>query len=204
MTRCPEPENLQASEGLGDRIELTWDAVDHSDLVGYNVLRGKWENGDFEILNGEPIIETTFTDLSVPDNDVYWYYVTAVFAGDYGQAESFASNCDSGSIEDLTGIGDEPAAVPGQFFISQNYPNPFNPATTISYGLPHDAEVRIEIYNVLGQKVRTLANDHQTAGYRTVIWDGNDDSGNQVSTGIYFYRLEAGDFHASRKMLLIK
>lgn len=204
MTRCPEPENLEASEGLGDRIELTWDAVDHPDMVGYNVLRGKWESGDFEMLNEEPITETTFTDLSVPDNDVYWYYVTAVYSGDYGEAESFASNYDSGSIDDLTGTDDDLLVIPEHFFISQNYPNPFNPATTISYGLPDDADVRIEIYNILGQNVRTLADEHQAAGYRAVIWDGNDASGNQVSSGIYFYRIEAGDFHASKKMVMIK
>jgi hypothetical protein len=204
MTRCPEPENLEASEGLGDRIELTWDAVDHPDLDGYNILRGKWESGDFEMLNETPITETTFTDLSVPDNDVYWYYVTAVYSGDYGEAESFASNYDSGSIEDLTGTDDDHLVIPEHFFISQNYPNPFNPVTTISYGLPDDADVRIEIYNILGQNVRTLADEHQAAGYRAVIWDGNDDSGNQVSSGIYFYRIEAGDFHASKKMVLIK
>ncbi|MEE8417499.1 MAG: C25 family cysteine peptidase, partial [candidate division Zixibacteria bacterium] len=204
MTRCPRPENLEASEGLGDRIELTWDAVDHPDMVGYNVLRGKWESSDFEMLNEEPITETTFTDLSVPDNDVYWYYITAVYSGDYGEAESFASNYDSGTMEDLTGTDDERFIVPENFFISQNYPNPFNPVTTISYGLPGGADVRIEIYNILGQNVRTLVDERQAAGYRSIIWDGNDDSGNQVSTGVYFYRIEADDYHASKKMLLIK
>ncbi len=204
MTRCPIPENLEASEGLGDRIELTWDAVVHPDIDGYNVFRGKWENGDFEMLNDAPVTETSFTDFAVPDNDVYWYHVTALYSGDYGEAESFASNYDSGSTEDPTGTDDDLLVVPEQFFISQNYPNPFNPATTISYGLPDDADVRIEIYNILGQNVRTLVDEHQAAGYRSVIWDGNDDSGNQVSTGVYFYRIEAGVFNASRKMLLIK
>ena len=204
ITRCPAPENLEASEGLGDRIELTWDAVDHPDLDGYNVLRGKWENGDTEMLNDEPVTETSFSDLSVPDNDVYWYHVTAVYSGDYGEAESFASNYDSGTMEDLTGIDDDLPAVPEHFFISQNYPNPFNPVTTISYGLPDDADVRIEIYNILGQNVHTLIDERQAAGYRSVIWDGNDDSGNQVSTGVYFYRIEADYYHASKKMLLIK
>ena len=204
MTRCPRPENLDASEGLGDRIELAWDAVDHPDMIGYNILRGKWESGDFEMLNEEPITETTFTDLSVPDNDVYWYYITAVYSGDYGEAESFASNHDSGTMEDLTGTDDERLIVPENFFISQNYPNPFNPVTTISYGLPAGADVRIEIYNILGQNVRTLVDERQAAGYRSVIWDGNDDSGNQVSTGVYFYRIEADDYQASKKMLLIK
>jgi hypothetical protein len=204
LSGCPIPENLEASEGLQDRIELTWDAVDHADLVGYNVFRGKWENGDFEMLNDEFVLETSFTDMDVPDSDVYWYYVTAVFAGDYGDAESMASEHDSGSTEIITAVDDDLPSVPEDFFLSSNYPNPFNPSTTISYGLPADADVRVEIYNLLGQNVRTLVDEHQSAGYKAVIWDGRDNSGSSVSTGVYFYRIEAGKFQASRKMLLIK
>jgi hypothetical protein len=204
MTRCLIPDNLEASEGLGDRIELTWEAVDHQDLDGYNIFRDKWESGAFEMLNDEPVTETNFSDITVPDNDVYWYYVTAVYSGSYGDAESFASDSDSGTMDDLTGTDDNLLVVPENFFISQNYPNPFNPATTVSYGLPDDADVRIKIYNILGQNVRTLVDERQAAGYRSVVWDGNDDSGNQVSTGVYFYRIEADDYHASKKMLMIK
>ena len=78
-------------------------------------------------------------------------------------------------------------------------PNPFNPQTTISYGLPNDSDVRIDIFNVLGQQVVTLVDEYQTAGYKSVVWDGSN-----VSSGVYFYTIQAGDHHASKKMLLIK
>jgi hypothetical protein len=204
LTQCPIPENLTASEGLGDRIELTWDAIVHEDLVGYDVYRAAWENGEFQMLNVDPVSGESFTDSEVPDNDVYWYYVTAVFAGDFGDAESFASNKESGSLDVITDIDDDRISVPDNFFLSQNYPNPFNPSTTLSYGLSSDSDVRIRIYNVLGQNVRTLVDEHQTAGFKSVIWDGSDDSGDRVSTGVYFYTIEAGNYHDSRKMLLIK
>lgn len=202
--QCPVAENLAASEGLGDRIEVTWDAVDHPDLVGYNVFRSAWQNGVYEMLNTDPVSGESFTDTDVPDNNVYWYYVTAMFTGDYGDAESFASNIDYGSLEEVTGVEDNQPSVPDQFYLSQNYPNPFNPTTTISYGLPADSDVRIMIFNVLGQRVRTLVDERQAAGYKAVVWDGHDNSGNSVSSGVYFYTIEAGSYSSSKKMLLLK
>ena len=88
--------------------------------------------------------------------------------------------------------------------LSQNYPNPFNPATQISYSLPKNCNVIIVIYNVLGQKVKTLVDEFQTAGYKTVHWDGKDDQGNEVASGVYFYKLKAGDFSETKKMILMK
>jgi hypothetical protein len=93
---------------------------------------------------------------------------------------------------------------PTEFDLRQNYPNPFNPATTIQYALPRASEVSVAIYNVLGQRVRSLVNEHQDPGYKTVWWDGKDDGGNEVSSGVYFYRIEAGDFVQSKKMTLLK
>ncbi len=201
---CPQPANLSASEALGDHIQLTWDAVVHDDLVGYDVHRAQWENAEFEKLNAEPIADITYSDSNVPGSGLYWYYVTAVFAGDFGDAESFGSNKDSGSLDDPTGVNDDQPSIPGEFFIAQNYPNPFNPATNLSYGLAADSDVRIEVFNILGQNVRTLVDERQTAGYKSVIWDGQDDAGKRVASGVYFYTIEAGGFHESRKMLLVK
>ena len=101
---------------------------------------------------------------------------------------------DSGPIADL----------PDGFKLGQNYPNPFNPSTTIDYSLPRNSEVRIDVFNVLGQRVRQLVNESQPAGNHSVVWDGADDRGRQVSSGFYLYRIIAGDYKYSRKMLMLK
>jgi hypothetical protein len=94
---------------------------------------------------------------------------------------------------------------PEAFALRNNYPNPFNPSTTIKYALPEASYVQLEVYNVVGQVVRTLVADHQNAGRYVVQWDASDDSGQSLSSGIYFYRLQAGgEFLDVKKMLLLK
>ncbi|MFQ6673172.1 MAG: T9SS type A sorting domain-containing protein [Fidelibacterota bacterium] len=97
------------------------------------------------------------------------------------------------------------AEVPRRFILRQNYPNPFNPVTTINFDLPNDGVVSLTVYNLLGQKVATLTNDFRRAGRHTVTWDGRNDLGQAVSTGVYLYRIDAGgDFSATKKMILLK
>ena len=94
---------------------------------------------------------------------------------------------------------------PEVFGLANNYPNPFNPATTIKYSLPQAADVELTVYNVVGQAVRTLVAEHQSAGRYVVEWDATNDSGHSLSSGMYFYRLEAGgEFLETKKMLLLK
>ncbi len=90
------------------------------------------------------------------------------------------------------------------FELFQNYPNPFNPATTISYQLPVSTEVELTIYNLLGQQTRTLVSSKQPAGAYQLEWDGRDNAGSEVASGIYVYRLKTDDFTRSRKMLLLR
>ncbi|MFZ0392176.1 MAG: FlgD immunoglobulin-like domain containing protein, partial [Calditrichia bacterium] len=94
--------------------------------------------------------------------------------------------------------------LPKTFAVQQNYPNPFNPSTEIRYALPADEQVLIEIYNSLGQKVNTLVSARQKAGYYTVTWHGSNDSGQPVSSGVYFYRVAAGSQQVIKKMMLLK
>ena len=90
------------------------------------------------------------------------------------------------------------------FNLIGNYPNPFNPETTISYQLPEDSEVELIIYNIKGQKVKTLINEILPAGEHSVIWNGRDSYGNRVGSGIYFYKLKASERSKVKKMLLFK
>jgi hypothetical protein len=102
---------------------------------------------------------------------------------------------------------DENSAGIESFELSQNYPNPFNPVTSIHYSVSNKSKAThtsLKIYNILGQQVRTLVDGFQKAGNFEVIWDGRDDEGNDLSSGIYFYTLVADDYRSTRKMTFLK
>ena len=95
-------------------------------------------------------------------------------------------------------------AIPEAYGLSQNMPNPFNPSTTISYEVPESGAVKLVVYNLLGQQVRTLVNDNIEAGYHTIVWDGADEFNRQVASGIYIYKMHAGAFNATKRMMFLK
>jgi len=146
---------------------------------------------------------------SAPLGD-YFYWV---FCGDYPSvlidSAGFPFEVIAGVLTDtedngwlLTGLfreGDDLTDLPSQFALLHNYPNPFNARTVINYQLPVRSSVRLEVYNLLGKKVATLVDAEEQAGYRSVSWDGSG-----VSSGIYFYKLMAGDFTETKRMMLIK
>lgn len=107
-------------------------------------------------------------------------------------------------LEVQTSYNDVPAELPSVFSLAQNYPNPFNIETTISFALPREVEVNMRIYNITGQLIRTLINRRMEAGQYRMNWDGKDDDGSVVSSGIYFYQIIADDFIASKKMVMMK
>jgi hypothetical protein len=109
----------------------------------------------------------------------------------------------------LIPVGEKSPSIPVAFELNQNYPNPFNPSTTISFSLPSASgggysPTTLRIYNVLGRRVRTLVDEPLAAGTHDVVWDGRDDQGNQVASGIYFYKLRSGDFEDTKKMVMMK
>lgn len=105
---------------------------------------------------------------------------------------------------DALAADDDEGAVPYTYGLQQNYPNPFNPSTTVLYSLAKKAEVKLIVYNVLGQQVKTLVNGEQEANEYEVIWHGDDDRGHGVASGIYFYRLVTDEFVATKKMVLMR
>ncbi|EQB63012.1 MAG: hypothetical protein RBG1_1C00001G0591 [candidate division Zixibacteria bacterium RBG-1] len=96
------------------------------------------------------------------------------------------------------------AGLPKIFSLSQNYPNPFNAVTVISFALPKTGHVKLEVYNILGQKVKDLVDEVVTAGYKKVVWDGKNNGGNDVASGVYFYRIKTQEFVEVMKMTLLK
>lgn len=169
---------------------------------------------------------TTFSvNVSDPDGDpiVYTWKVDGIV--EKTGAENFltktfaftsASKVVTAIYQDSVGLKDstlwqftitevEEAGLLTRFDLGQNYPNPFNPSTTIKFGLPKEAPVTLEIYNVLGVKVRTLiAGETMSAAFHTLVWDGKNNGGIAVPSGVYLYRVHADQFQASKKMTLIK
>lgn len=116
-----------------------------------------------------------------------------------GEYAAFSTNI-------VTDVGEDPQGpvVPFHFELSQNYPNPFNPTTTIRYSLSHLSRVKVEVFNIVGQRVRTLVDQIEKAGSHTLLWNGTDDSGTPVATGVYLYRFQTDSFTQTKKMLLIR
>ena len=170
--------------------------------IEYSIIEGGWpgegnldsdplfvdpENGDFNLLAGSPCINAGDPDGPLdPDGSV----------ADIG-AYYYAAPMD---VEE----GDDEYGLPRSFVVTQNYPNPFNPVTAIEYSLPQRSSVRIDIFNLLGQRVKILVDREEPAGSYTVAWNGTNSHGQSVSTGVYFYRFQAGYYVETKKMLLLK
>ena len=139
--------------------------------------------------------DTLFFKLYQPEEDLTRQVEeTAIFNSD-----EINGNLESPFMFTALPIDDE--LVPYSFYLNQNYPNPFNPETTIEYGLPNNEKVKLFIYNILGQKIKTLVNTDQKAGRYKVTFSGTNPT---LPNGVYFYYLKAGSFKTTRKMLILK
>jgi len=130
---------------------------------------------------------------------------------DYSGNDSFTftvcdnSLCDTATVFiTIHALSVDELSLPTEYAIHQNYPNPFNPVTTLRYDLPENGLVNIIIYDMLGKNVKTLINQTQDAGYKSVIWDATNDYGKPVSAGIYLYQIQAGEYIQTKKMVLLK
>ena len=152
--------------------------------------------------NGNISVDPKFCDALVGDYTIMDSSPCHVDnAGACGQIGAFGQGCATG-----TGVDDEPGtgAVPLAFAVEPNFPNPFNPATTIRFSLPAPGRVSVRIYDVAGHVVRTLVDEVRDAAVHEVVWAGRDDHGHAVSSGVYFYRVTAGDHDVTERMALIK
>jgi hypothetical protein len=129
-------------------------------------------------------------------------FVQGVFLFSFGTHKIEIRNL--ADIGTATGVRDAVAAQPLAYGLEQNYPNPFNPETRIYFSLPDYQHVSLVIYNSLGQQVRTLVNTPYAPGRHVVNWDGRNQAGQMMPSGVYFYRIKAGDFIAHKRMLLVK
>jgi hypothetical protein len=186
-------EQVISPEGL----TLRWLANTEPDLGGYAVYRGASE--DFE--PGPDNLIAVPSDTMLFDSEWRWDsgYYYKVSAIDIHENESSFAHLSS---TDVTGI-DSPD-IPRAKYLSQNHPNPFNPSTTIAFGLDEPADMTLVIYDVAGRVVRTLVEGPQPVGEKRVTWNGIDDRGGRVATGVYFYRMTAPGFEMTKKMVLLQ
>jgi hypothetical protein len=144
-------------------------------------------------------------DISTLENQVIGLVASGFVNPDANQngAEfSLLAVLESGEViglRDATSVDNGTGDLPTDFALSQNYPNPFNPTTSIEYALPESAEVTLEVYNLMGQRVATLVNGAQSAGRHSVTFDAAN-----LSSGMYLYRIQAGSFTSTQKMMLLK
>ena len=190
------PRNLSLSNSTIDneiyQVDLSWSDPTVEDFAYHNVYRNNTNNEEVAIVF--QTIESSFVDM-VYEWGNFEYWVTAV---DHNGNESDASEV--AGVE----LSIEEEIMPEEFALNQNYPNPFNPSTQIRYALAENSNVTITIYNMLGNKVRTLVNERQDAGFRNVLWNATNDNGSPVSAGMYIYTIKAGSFYQAKKMILLK
>ncbi len=198
------------SAEVGDSgILLRWTTEAEPDNAGFNIYRSQSESGDYVKVN-ENLIPSQGNATSGAE---YSYLDKPDQAGNYNyklQSVSVTGETDfHGPVSViLTGVDIRKYVLPTDFSISQNYPNPFNPETMIEYSLPEASQVTISIYDANGRLVRQLVSSQRTAGIHDVKWDGRDDKGQKVVSGVYFYHFKAASsdriFSRTNKMILMK
>ena len=158
---------------------------------------------DFTYVSGDaPVVPTTtWTKYTY---DLAQYSNTPIYIGIHCISnDAFMLMIDDVAVRGSDSI-DDPTVPALSTALNSNYPNPFNPETTISYSLSQGENVKIEVYNVRGQLVRTLVNENKAAGHHKVVWTGVDNNNRPVSSGVYYYKMTAGKYSSSKKMILMK
>jgi len=191
---------LSAAASKEEGIILHWRTESEADCAGFHVWRSETEPSLYNRIttslipaegNSSTATDYTFTDKNVHDGTLYWYKVEEVSTE--GESKFF------GPIS-VTGIN----PIPTEFALSQNYPNPFNPETTFGYQLPEECSVSIKVYTLLGQEVKNLVEEHRPGGHWTAEWNGTDNFGRKLPSGIYLLRMKAGSYTQIRKMTLTR
>ncbi|MCF7824089.1 MAG: T9SS type A sorting domain-containing protein [Candidatus Marinimicrobia bacterium] len=188
------PTSLAAWEN-NDQIYLQWDASIDEDFNFFRVYRSQVEDfATMELIS--ELIETSFIDPNVEVGETYYYRVSAV---DFNANEGEPSETVTHSV-----VGIDTRSMPDVFTLENAYPNPFNPITTIRYGLPEASDVLLTIYDVSGREVITLVQQSQPSGWYSISWNGQNQDGTSVGTGIYLAKIQASQYSEVIKMVYLK
>lgn len=204
MEAPPPPENLNVVFNATDQVTLTWDApsADVSTFAIYRVLADRVDDPSFYIDDARNLLavigDTTLMDAPGIAQMPYHYFVTSVSRN---SIESEASN----SVQVQGRAVAVERELPAYAELQQNFPNPFSAETDIRFRLDRPAMVSLQVYNVLGQRVATLLDQHSMgSGLQSITWQGLDDAGNQLTAGTYYSVLTAGNFYGIKGMVLIR
>jgi hypothetical protein len=181
------------------QVKLTWSTLSETNNYGFEVQKAADSAKTFESIPNSFIAgngtttqphEYTYTDVTAGDGTAFYRLKQTDLDGTVHFSESVQPSA-------VTGVAGR--ALPTEFALEQNYPNPFNPSTVIEFAVPKEARVRLDVYNLLGQKIATLVDENLTAGYYTRQFNGTG-----VASGLYFYRLSTNDVSFLKKMMLVK
>ena len=176
-------------------ISLTWDPVNQEGFQYYLLERSTDEEFADDIVSN--YLTVNYYEDDALEYDTEYFYRVSYYTSNWSEYSEILTV----TLEWLDLDGEQ---LPTVYALHQNYPNPFNPITTLRYGLPIDAMVNITIYDMMGRQVKILTNRFQKSGYRSVQWNATNNQGEPVSAGIYLYKIQAGDFVDTKKMILLK
>ncbi len=193
------PTNLTANVNpTTHSVNLSWEynlpSTSPFSLEHFKIFR-QINSGSFDLLNTS--LTESYSDVVNP-NYKYRYYIVAQYANGISDSSNVLY------VDPNVLSNPENPNIPLKFNLSQNYPNPFNPSTSISFSIPNDSQVKLSVYNIKGQLVKQLKNERMIKGHHTVQWNGINDQGNSVGSGIYFIRLNTETNHSVKKALLLK
>ena len=196
------PENFSVEAGDSE-VTISWDDCPEPDVANYHIYRAIEMGVMMAHLVGLQGDVTSYVDTDVTNGQIYYYKIAAADeAGNLSNLSDYENATPTAVLG--TDDADDVQILPEAFSLDQNYPNPFNPTTTINYTLPEATEVSIVVYDMMGREVKRLVSEHKDAGYHSITWDATNDRGNKLSGGIYLYSIQAGSYHKTQKMVLLK
>lgn len=187
-------------------VNIEWTTQSESNMIGYYIFRSVNNEVNtsvrvstlFAAGNQTETAHYLFTDQETENDQIYYYWLQSCDLD--GSSQYF------GPLQIKTGFGHNPQTplIPLTTRLNAAYPNPFNPSTSISYDLAENSRVIMEVFNIKGQKIKTLLNQDVNSGRYSILWNGKDDYNKSVASGVYFCRMQAGKYHQQKKLMLIK
>ena len=192
----PSSKDVTISNAILSGVEFNWGAIETSPWLSMSATTGTSPS--------TVSFSVDITDLAVGTYNTQVEIKQVSLTTSMGVTDDIDTIYVKLLVDQPTGVDDDYSAVPKSYSLKQNYPNPFNPETVIEYNLAASGHVTLTVFNVVGQKVVDVVNGYESAGSKQAVWNGRDENGREVQSGVYFYRLTTDNFSMTRKMMLLK